>query len=586
MNFRFSISSRIIMIACAAVAVTTVCALSIQRSVIRRQGMDLAESGMRGIVLSAESARTGVAVMNQQRVFDRAALLKEVKKASDIRSTNFYHTIPVVAAWEQIQRVADQEKYEFRIPTRNPRNPKNTATPSEEQILQRLMTEKLPEYFEIDEVTNQLVYARPILLGEECMQCHGDPAGSPTHDGKDILGYRMEGWRPGEMHGAFVLRSGMDRVDRQVRAGTERMALWITPVALLMGFGAFLAARRVRAPLVDAVGALQKVAKGDLTGELAVHNNDEIGDMAAAMRTMSGGLKILVRDISSGIEVLSNSSGELLASSSQMTSGSREASEKAHSVAAAAEQMSASVTSVAVGMEQTATNLAHVAAATDEMTSVIGEIAGNSEKARRITIDATREAEKLTQQMSELGAAAREIGKVTESITEISSQTNLLALNATIEAARAGAAGKGFAVVANEIKALAQQTATATEDIKTRIAGVQSATAGGINEIGKITLVIQEVSDIVSSIAAAIEEQSATTKTIARNIAEASVGVTDANKRVAEASQVSGEIARDIVDVDRAAGDMAGGSDHVRSGAVQLSGVAQTLRETVARFRI
>src|ERR1017187_5300530 len=154
------------------------------------------------------------------------------------------------------------------------------------------------------------------------------------------------------------------------------------------------------------------------------------------------------------------------------------------------------------------------------MTATIGEIASNSEKARRITEDATRQAARISEQMNQLGTAAQQIGKVTETITEISSQTNLLALNATIEAARAGSAGKGFAVVANEIKGLAQQTAAATEDIKGRIAGVQSSTAGGIAEIGKVTQVIREVSDIVSAIAAAIEEQATVTKDIARNIGE------------------------------------------------------------------
>ena len=132
----------------------------------------------------------------------------------------------------------------------------------------------------------------------------------------------------------------------------------------------------------------------------------------------------------------------------------------------------------------------------------------------------------------------REIGKVTETISEISSQTNLLALNATIEAARAGAAGKGFAVVAGEIKALAQQTATATEDIKSRISGVQNSTSSGIAEIEKISRVIFEVSDIVGSIAAAIEEQTVSTKDIARNIAEASFGVNDVNERIAQSSEV------------------------------------------------
>ena len=297
-------------------------------------------------------------------------------------------------------------------------------------------------------------------------------------------------------------------------------------------------------------------------------------------------LRKMLQEISGGIQVLSSSSAELMTSSTRMTAGSQHASEKAHSVATAAEEMSSNITSVAAGMEQTTTSLANVASATEQMTSTIGEIAGNSEKARRITGDATRQAEKITEQINQLGQAAREIGKVTETITEISSQTNLLALNATIEAARAGSAGKGFAVVANEIKTLAQQTAAATEDIKARIAGVQSATAGGITEIEKVSRVITEVSEIVASIAAAIEEQAAATKSIAGNIGEASVGVNDANKRVSESSHVSREIAKDIVDVDRAAGEMTTGSDHVRSSAAELSKVAEILTLTVARFTV
>jgi methyl-accepting chemotaxis protein len=246
--------------------------------------------------------------------------------------------------------------------------------------------------------------------------------------------------------------------------------------------------------------------------------------------------------------------------------------------------MSANIASVAAGMEEAAANLSHVAFSTEQMTSTIGEIAQNSDKARRITDDATRQAAQITDQINQLGVAAVEIGKVTETITEISSQTNLLALNATIEAARAGSAGKGFAVVATEIKALAQQTAAATEDIKGRIAGVQSATAGGVAEIGKISHIITEVSSIVESIAAAIEEQSVATKDIAKNIAEASSGVTDANARVSETSKVSREIAKDIVSVDQAVGEMASGSDRIRTKAGELSNVAESLQVTVSRF--
>jgi methyl-accepting chemotaxis protein len=187
--------------------------------------------------------------------------------------------------------------------------------------------------------------------------------------------------------------------------------------------------------------------------------------------------------------------------------------------------------------------------------------------------------------MNLLGQAAREIGKVTETITEISSQTNLLALNATIEAARAGAAGKGFAVVANEIKELAQQTASSTEDIKGRIAGMQSSAAAGIAAIGGVSETIHQVSDLVSSIAAAIEEQSTVAKDIARNISEASTGVADATRRVSDSSQASGNIAKEIDGVDHAANTIAEGSEQVRASASELSRVADQLRSCISLFK-
>jgi methyl-accepting chemotaxis protein len=372
-------------------------------------------------------------------------------------------------------------------------------------------------------------------------------------------------------------------------ANTVWMSLIVGSLFALAGaiFGGMVLTRGIATPLTRAVAHLSRIAEGDLSEDAPAEfqaRGDEIGTLARAKQSMIVALRKMIQEISGGIAVLSSSSTELMSSSSEMTTGSRHASDKAHSVSAAAEEMSSNITSVAAGMEQTTTNLSHVSTATEQMTSTIGEIAQNSEKARRITDEATRQAARITAQIDQLGVAAREIGKVTETITEISSQTNLLALNATIEAARAGSAGKGFAVVATEIKALAQQTAAATQDIKARIAGVQSATEGGITEIGKVSQIIVDVSAIVASIAAAIEEQSTATKDIARNIAEASVGVNDANTRVAETSHVSREIAKDIVSVDQSAKDMASGSDHVRSSADELSSVAEGLRVTVARF--
>jgi methyl-accepting chemotaxis protein len=373
----------------------------------------------------------------------------------------------------------------------------------------------------------------------------------------------------------------------------SRMSTALISCALLflggtVGFG-ILIAQSIKRPLVAAVSHLEEVARGDISRDLTrqyLERGDEIGLLSTALQTMSRSLRGVLTDLTKGIQVLSSSSAELSGNSGQMSESSRRASDKAHAVADAAQQATNNVVSVVAGMEQTSSNLKSVALATEQMTATIGEIAENAEKARRITEQANREAVRITEQMNELGVAAREIGVVTETITEISSQTNLLALNATIEAARAGSAGKGFAVVANEIKELAHQTSAATEDIKARIAGVQSSTTNGITEIERVSQVIHEVSDIVSSIAVAIEEQSAVTKDIARNIGQASSGVQDANERVSQSSQANQEIARDIAGVDQAAGQLADGSEKVRASAMELSKVAEHLQSAASRFHV
>jgi methyl-accepting chemotaxis protein len=302
------------------------------------------------------------------------------------------------------------------------------------------------------------------------------------------------------------------------------------------------------------------------------------------LRTVVNNVHEVMGQISDSVQVLSATSAGLATRSGQLTLGLRQSADKAQIVTAAAEQMSHTATAVALEMGQTTIRLTDVASATDQMTATIGEISGNSEKARRVTVDATRRAAQITEQMNQLSHAVQEIGKITETITEISAQTNLLALNATIEAARAGSAGKGFAVVATEIKALAQQTAKATEEIKGRVAGVESASIGGIAEIGRISQIILDISAIVASIAAAIEQQSTATKHIAQNIADASMGVNDANRKVSQTSQVSEEITRDIAGVNKITGEMADGSEQLLINSGEISNVAGELKASMLRF--
>ncbi|MCC6586310.1 MAG: methyl-accepting chemotaxis protein [Bryobacterales bacterium] len=351
----------------------------------------------------------------------------------------------------------------------------------------------------------------------------------------------------------------------------------------------WIMARDVVRPIASVISHLGQVAHGDVSQDMPadlLNRSDEAGDLARATQQVITNLRPMIRDVADGVESLSASSTQLTTVSANMSAGSNQTSERAQAVASSAEEMSATMATLTSSMENASENLSAVAAATEEMTATIGEIASNSEKARHITGEATRQAEEVSQLMNQLGQAAQSIGKVTETISNISAQTNLLALNATIEAARAGAAGKGFAVVANEIKDLAQQTAAATEDIKGKISGIQFSTSHTVEDIGKISNTIREVSAIVSSIATAIEEQAAVTRDIAGNIARASMGVRSATGQVVSSSEVSTQIANDIETVTHKAGDAASGSALVRTGAENLSRVAEQLRNTVAKFRV
>ncbi|MBR9980013.1 MAG: methyl-accepting chemotaxis protein, partial [Desulfatitalea sp.] len=259
-------------------------------------------------------------------------------------------------------------------------------------------------------------------------------------------------------------------------------------------------------PINGTVLMLKDIAEGDgdLTKRLTVDTRDEIGEMATWFNTFMDKLQKMIRQISDDTTTLNEASTSLSAIAGQMNAGVENMSQRSLQVASASEQMSANMNSVAAASEQAATNVNMVAAATEEMTATVNEIAQNSEKAHAITESAVSKAGATSAKVDELGRAANEISKVTEVINDISEQINLLALNATIEAARAGEAGKGFAVVANEIKELAKQTAAATHDIKTRIQAIQHSTGDTVTQIEEISAVINQVNDIVGTIATAV----------------------------------------------------------------------------------
>lgn len=344
--------------------------------------------------------------------------------------------------------------------------------------------------------------------------------------------------------------------------------------------------RSITTPIVQSAELSQKMSEGDFTGSITSTSKDEIGVLTGSLSKMGENLRQVIRDIVGGIGTLSSSSTELNAISDQMSMGAEHSASRSNTVATAAEEMSSNMHSVSVAAEQTANNMNIVASSAEEMTATINEIAQNTERARMITSEAVGEAQQASDTVNQLGQAAREIGKVSETINDISEQTNLLALNATIEAARAGESGKGFAVVANEIKELAKQAAQATGEIKNRIDSIQSSTESTVGRMGQIGRVINEVNEIVGTIATAVEEQSVATKEIASNVNQAARGMQEINENVSQASLVSGEIARDINEVNMAAMEMSNSSSQVNLSSSDLAQLAEKLKFMVERFRV
>jgi len=336
----------------------------------------------------------------------------------------------------------------------------------------------------------------------------------------------------------------------------------VVAVATLLIF--FITSTIVK-PINRVVAGLRDAAEGDgdLTKRLEIKSMDEVGELARWFNTFIEKIQLIIADVTQNADRLTSSSKELATIAHSLSGSADQTSEKAMAVSTASEEMSTTITSVAGIMEQTAGNLNIVASGAEEMTATIREIANTTEKGRLIAEEAVGQTTHATGQIEELGTAAQQIGRVVETITEISEQVNLLALNATIEAARAGEAGKGFAVVANEIKELAKQTAVASGEIKQQIEGIQATTQGSIAEINSIASVVSEVNSLVSTIAAAVEEQSATTQEIAGNVARASEGVDEVNNTIGETSYVANSITADIAEVTHTAEEMTSASSKV-----------------------
>jgi methyl-accepting chemotaxis protein len=258
-----------------------------------------------------------------------------------------------------------------------------------------------------------------------------------------------------------------------------------------------------------------------------------------------------------------------------VSSASTELQSTAQSMSATAEETTRQATTVATASEQATQNVQTVAAATEELSASIREISQQVAHTSDQIKEGVRQAAVSSDQMLALTAAAAKIGDVVKIISDIASQTNLLALNATIEAARAGDAGKGFAVVASEVKALANQTATATGEIATQIKAMQEATQTSAESIRGITETINKVNETATSIASAVEEQGAATQEISRNVLQAAQGTQEVSGNIVGVSQAAQQTGSAAVQVLASAGELSRNGEALKA---QVTAFLQEVR--------
>lgn len=387
------------------------------------------------------------------------------------------------------------------------------------------------------------------------------------------------------------LLSDQQRLDSESNStigATERLVLMLALGGFLLGGAlAVLLGKGISRPMIVMCKAMRELANGNFDVVLpGLGRRDELGEMASAVEEFKVQAIAKAERDAAAHDAQNKASAaarraELIgfADDFEAAVGSIVANVSASAVqleAAAGTltrtaETTQSLSSQAAGAsEEASSNMQSVASATEELSASVDEIGRQVQESNRIAEAAVHQAQQTDGRIGKLSRAAQEIGDVVKLITAIAEQTNLLALNATIEAARAGDAGRGFAVVASEVKSLASQTAKATDEISSHIAGMQGATQESVAAIKEIGGTIAQISTIASTIASAVEEQGSATQEIARSVQTVAQGTHEA--------------AANILEVNRGAAETGAASGNVLDSARTLSTESARLREELDRF--